>query len=363
MAHVQLLAAFGQADWFRAAFNWDRDQIFQWMERASLGEVGGDSTKKELIQRYLKTTLSKIRDLSLPNGRRYHDPNVLPDSHFLRTFNTAWDPIKDPVNYQTLSKFHLQESRNEFRRGARNRGIQVPYWNPHDLLGYFLSLLGPAPRAATKSNFFLPLTAVYARWCAKIAGRAPPAFGYPPDPNPGAGNWPFMYQCTWRDDPSNHDTDEESKKWFFLGASLGGDAWTPQQVGQFKTTVGQHRFQLLLTCAQTKLVNANAFEKRQSPEQLLGGGNQTAFGSCAEGYPFVEMMSGDRNKNRTLYGLALAREFMADPNLNAYDGRRNGVVWGNLKGPCRNCSKLIQKANGLVQNFAIDLGIQEAPEN
>ncbi|KAK7983524.1 hypothetical protein PG989_010926 [Apiospora arundinis] len=327
MAQVQLLAAFGQADWFRAAFNWDRDQIFQWMERASLGEVGGDSTKKELIQRYLKTTLSKIRDLS-----RY------PSSTF-----------------KSLA--------TNFAAAPGTGGIQVPYWNPHDLLGYFLSLLGPAPRAATKSNFFLPLTAVYARWCAKIAGRAPPAFGYPPDPNPGAGNWPFMYQCTWRDDPSNHDTDEESKKWFFLGASLGGDAWTPQQVGQFKTTVGQHRFQLLLTCAQTKLVNANAFEKRQSPEQLLGGGNQTAFGSCAEGYPFVEMMSGDRNKNRTLYGLALAREFMADPNLNAYDGRRNGVVWGNLKGPCRNCSKLIQKANGLVPNFAIDLGIQEAPEN
>lgn len=54
---------------------------------------------------------------------------------------------------------------------------------------------------------------------------------------------------------------------------------------------------------------------------------------------------------------------MADPNLNAYDGLRGGVVWGNLRGPCRNCSKLIQKANGLVQNFAIDLGIQEAPEN
>lgn len=166
------------------------------------------------------------------------------------------------------------------------------YWNPHDLLGYFLNLLGPAPPAATKSNFFLPLTAVYARWCAKIAGRAPPVYGYPADPHPGAGNWPFMYQCTWRDDPGRRDADDAAKKWFFLGASLGGDAWAAPQVGQFKTTVGRHRFRLLLTCAQTKLVSANAFDLRQAPEQILGGGNQTAFGSCAEGYPFVEMMSG-----------------------------------------------------------------------
>jgi hypothetical protein len=37
------------------------------------------------------------------------------------------------------------------------------YWSPYDLLGLFLSFMGPAPNSATKRNFYLPMTAVYGR--------------------------------------------------------------------------------------------------------------------------------------------------------------------------------------------------------
>jgi hypothetical protein len=37
------------------------------------------------------------------------------------------------------------------------------YWSPYDLLGLFLSFMGPAPDRATKRNFYLPITAVYGR--------------------------------------------------------------------------------------------------------------------------------------------------------------------------------------------------------
>ncbi|KAK8106457.1 hypothetical protein PG999_009816 [Apiospora kogelbergensis] len=326
MDNVQLLAAFGQADWFRVAFNWDRDQIFDWMERASIGEVGGDSARKDVIQKYLKSTLSKIKDLSLPNGKRYHDPNVLPDSHFLHGIQ-----VPPPGESQRLPPWH------------QGQGVQMLYWNPHDLLGYFLNLLGPAPPAATKSNFFLPLTAVYARWCAKIAGRAPPVYGYPADPHPGAGNWPFMYQCTWRDDPGRRDADKTAKKWFFLGASLGGGRLGRPAGRAVQDDRGPAP---VPAAAHVRPDQARQRERLRSPAGARadpGWRQSDGVWELCGGLP----LRGDDVWNRTLYGLALARDFMADPNLNAYDGLRGGVVWRNLRGPCRNCN----------------LGIQEAPEN
>jgi hypothetical protein len=77
------------------------------------------------------------------------------------------------------------------------------YWSPFDLLGLFLSFMGPAPDCATKRNFYLPITAVYGWWCYQIAGRD---YG-------GVGNIPYMFQCTWRTGPP---------AWFFLGSSLAG---------------------------------------------------------------------------------------------------------------------------------------------
>lgn len=205
-----------------------------------------------------------------------------PDSHFARIYNEArW---ANGTQTGTESKFELQEWPSIFRRGIKDREASNIYWNPYDLLGGFLSVLGPAPQAANKNNFFLPLASVYARWCSKIAGHAPRVWNGPAQN--GAGNWPFMFQCTWYDDPA-----VKPKKWFFLGASIGGDEWKEANVGQFKDTVQRHRFDMLLRKSQTKLVLQKHWDKKLAPEQVIGGGNHTPYGSCAEGYPFVEMMS------------------------------------------------------------------------
>lgn len=47
----------------------------------------------------------------------------------------------------------------------------LPYWPHYDLLGLFLSLMGPAQRKSGRFNFFLPLTAVYIRWSFTIGGN------------------------------------------------------------------------------------------------------------------------------------------------------------------------------------------------
>ncbi|KAI1457416.1 hypothetical protein F4805DRAFT_178044 [Annulohypoxylon moriforme] len=347
MAEPPLLAAFGQQNFFRDAFNYDRNHVFAWLETAS---KSGD----ELTNKYLQDTLSKIKIVALPDGKRFKDPKLTPDSHFARTSNEEWKNKKwegkEEERNREISKFILNEWPNKFRRGPRDAGVQVPYWNPYDLLGYFFSVLGPAPQAANKNNYFLPLTAVYARWCAQIAGTAPKAYGYPEVSNPGAGNWPFMYQCTWWDDPAN-----PTKKWFFLGASLGGDWWREPEVGTFSKVVQKHRFDMLLKCSLAKIVKAGDFTQK-TPEQRAGG-NQNGYGSCAEGYPFAELMSSDKVKNTHLYGLALKRDFMRDPNLRNYIGTRDGVVWTNIAAPCRNCSALIIKAGARPEQFAETMGI------
>ena len=103
------------------------------------------------------------------------------------------------------------------------------YWSPYDLLGLFLSFMGPAPDGATKRNFYLPITAVYGRWCRQIAGR---------DPGGGVGDLPYMFQCTWcirSGQPTR----------FFLGSSLAGYDWTPDLTGTWKTVLRRARFALV----------------------------------------------------------------------------------------------------------------------
>ena len=110
---------------------------------------------------------------SFPNGADFCGrANLTPDQHIYRRANPSWVPDRPdrprrgnrpplpPQPLATISKFRV-------RRYLHNNG---EYWSPYDLLGLFLSFMGPAPDGATKRNFYLPLTAVYGRWCHQIAG-------------------------------------------------------------------------------------------------------------------------------------------------------------------------------------------------
>lgn len=128
---------------------------------------------------------------------------------------------------------------------TRPRRVQDYYWALTDLVGLFFAKLGPAPAGATKDNFFLPLTAVFARWtdCLMDAntldispaelekfkpadlkkkerggdkrGGAGASKGKTPETNIRG---PTMYQCTWA--VPLLGTGEYSE--FSLGANIGG---------------------------------------------------------------------------------------------------------------------------------------------
>jgi len=130
----------------------------------------------------------------------------MPDQHIYRAANPAWmlpppppppprggrggrggqslpppqppQPLQPPQPPATMSKFRV---RRHFHNGR-------DYWSPYDLLGLFLSFMSPAPDGATKRNFYLPITAIYGRWCRQIIGSCP---------RNGVCDLPFMFQCTW----------------------------------------------------------------------------------------------------------------------------------------------------------------------
>jgi hypothetical protein len=145
----------------------------------------------------------------------------------------------------------------------------VPYWSPYDLLGLFLAYMGPAPENARKRNFYLPLTAVYGRWCRQIAGHWT-------TPNAGVGALPIVFQCTWRAVPGRRD--------FFLGAALAGYKWNVLATGTWETVLKRARFDLVREAAEGRGFNFDT-----SPRINRNAG--TRFGNCAETYPFLNILT------------------------------------------------------------------------
>jgi hypothetical protein len=127
--------------------------------------------------------------------------------------------------------------------------VGVSYWNHYDLLGFILSLLPLDLEGATKDNFFLPLTAVYGRWCAKIGGdRETPKPPKPPKApsitamaaeQKGVGAVPTVFQCTWV-------AGKEGGVYFALESSIAGYDWNNEtQIGKWKVTLRRARSDLL----------------------------------------------------------------------------------------------------------------------
>ena len=209
---------------------------------------------------------------SLVNGADFRaGPDLRPDQHIYRAANRAWIPEQPeqpgrprrggrpplpPQSPANISKFAVRQHLHN------DRG----YWSPYDLLGLFLSFIGPAPDGATKRNFYLPMTAVYGRWCRRIAGRD----------CGGIGDLPHMFQCTWR---------TGSPTWFSLGSSLAGYNWKPDLTGTWQTVLGRARYALVDPVPLLQ----HGYNFNNSP-MIEAHGDGAKFGNCAETYPFADLL-------------------------------------------------------------------------
>ncbi|RWA09795.1 hypothetical protein EKO27_g5287 [Xylaria grammica] len=291
----------------------------------------------------LQLILTQLRSLSLPDGNQYNNFSIRPDQHIHRALNPLWT-----IHTPTQSKFIAART---YIHQLDYGWPFVVYWTPYDLLGLFLSKLGPAPygQNADKTNFYLPLTAVYGRWCMLLAGNRTNNLE-PRDPHEGGvGDPSYFYNCTWNPDDGV----------FFLGAVLAGYDWTnhdnQNDVGIWETDLKRERRNLLRNFYGITVT----YSFEMSPTLLAGGGEfGTHFGNCAETYPFINMLSDHRDPpwRERCHGLALKRDFakLKDNYRQALilrASRSNPEYYEFVSQPCRNCRQLIEYSGARWRNY------------
>lgn len=131
-----------------------------------------------------------------------------PGQPISRSSNPGWDDAHPSCR---KSKFRLRYLDHD----------GVLYWSPLDLLGLFIVKIGPAPVGARKQNFFLPMTAVYAKWSGQLINQGP-----------------FMYNCMWKTDPNGDQ--------FLLCASVLRGTFRPEDAGTWGSVVKKARYHLIL---------------------------------------------------------------------------------------------------------------------
>lgn len=152
------------------------------------------------------------------------------------------------------------------------------YWALTDLVGLFLTKLGPAPAGANPKNFYLPLIAVYARWVARLMARS--------------FQVPTKYQITWVKPAKEGGYDE-----FSLGASLGSLRTGRGSARSFKEDLQRARWELTGKDPAIRSVEYTAFVKDAqgvpvpTPQpwrfESYGPNGMWKFGNCAETYPLI----------------------------------------------------------------------------
>ncbi|CVL03625.1 uncharacterized protein FMAN_15091 [Fusarium mangiferae] len=225
-----------------------------------------------------------------------------PAQHIYRTPTKEWedknaskDKISEFIFHLNSTWKHITPDAAEIPRLTANN--RVSYWNNYDLLGFILSLLKTDLGGAKKDNFFLPLTAVYGRWCAKIRGDrktpdAPkppkdPAFTAMVDEQIGVGLVPTVFQCTWVED--------NGVAYFALGSCIAGHNvnWSNKsEVGVWKETLQKAPFDLLCNWNKnhTKRIDDIDWDFKKSPTLNKNKWTGMHFGNCGETYPFLHIL-------------------------------------------------------------------------
>ncbi|KAI1092451.1 hypothetical protein F5B19DRAFT_502321 [Rostrohypoxylon terebratum] len=303
-----------------------------------LDKIAGNlpaETDKDIAGKALITDiLSHIKSLCDPDGPNFSEPT--PKQYIYRKVNKKPKDDKDkyycPLNVidndakWRFNGFPISHKETEQRKQF--------FWAHVDLLGLFFSKLGPAPPAANRYNFFLPLTAVYARWSVCLIKKKFPS--------------PAMFQCTW----AEPDISEKKQSQFSLGASLGG--FHKKSIG---VNLSLTRFNLL---NQFRNITEISIKNWKGEEKPWGFDNSQeefwAFGNCAETYPVLQLLSEVDETTKT-YGFALRKAAVDDvtkrdetKSLAYYEDKmleRSDVTPSGdyehryLAPPCGNCTHLI----------------------
>ncbi|PHH92178.1 hypothetical protein CDD83_8564 [Cordyceps sp. RAO-2017] len=248
--------------------------MFNWFDDLVKASIKWQGKEAQLSQ--LRAILGELKSVSLPNGSEFNqNPDLEPAQHIHRTATPGW------THRTRASKFAVDVS---WRHPARPKDKSPQsYWSAADLLGLFLSAMGPAPEGATLKNFYLPLLALYGRWCHRIAGNR----GVDGEWQGGAGDQPFVFQGTWNLD----------SRTFGLGASLAGYIFEPRDdVGDWDEVLMGARFDLVGNFHNIKDERPTfagvsfKWAAKKSISLVKDPINGTRFGNCGETYPFLSLL-------------------------------------------------------------------------
>ncbi|KAF7590759.1 hypothetical protein BBP40_002374 [Aspergillus hancockii] len=319
------------------------------------------------------------------------------DQHIYRQLNTTdappppdwppdWDEIKRGRSEITVNQAVDYRYKHIHACCDEPNVTENFYWSPYDLLGLFLSSIGPPPPAASKDRFFLPLTALYGRWCSKIAsGQAD--F----EKQRGIDQLPTMFQCTWRVVGQQAVT-------FFLGAVSKGYTASKEQKAIWSRLMEYTRFQLLplgnqefdrcphrWRMAKQKVCGKQPDgedipDSKLTAEQLAAVAEKEVsnnvsgqrYGNCAETYPYLGLLayvyvpvceflqspliqqhrSGHATSSSSASGFALNSAFVRECNITNPDDLTGWIekLQKYYEDPCSNCDKLIGDVAN-VSNF------------
>lgn len=265
-----------------------------------------------------------------------------PPQSIRRNLNAAWVPI-----FPDSSKF------------VANPYVDYnhPIWAGSDLLGLFLSSFGPAPAAATYSNFYVPLLCVFGRWCQVLSQVAP---------TPPSVQIPYMYQVTWLSPTANNPFPPLGDV-FFLGASLGGydlgDLAQDTETGAWLDELRATRYDLVpgprILAAGFVPNNIDSF-----PGTPVGN----RFGNCAEVYPMLRILGyvfppaydsarrthvvSSNGFDATLYeanGAAMTRRIFENATTQYHTPnwvpQLDREAYRNVVKPCPTCDVILRQFN------------------
>ncbi|KAJ5978628.1 hypothetical protein N7501_001970 [Penicillium viridicatum] len=185
--------------------------------------------------------------------------------------------------------------------------------------GRFISLTGPAPRGATRDNFYLPLTLMYINWCRKIAPLAP-----------------WVYSCVLAE-----KKDKQSR--FHLGGSLAGYGNAEGQGNHWVKILQRARFNVLRDQRTD-----TAGIKFESTALKGRKGNFIPFGNCAETYPLASVLR-NRAPSEEVYGFAMMLGRLPQDGPCSHSEALDAMTE-----PCTNCQQVITTWGGKVENFITD---------
>jgi hypothetical protein len=326
---------------WKIVYAWNSTQINDWFKKVMVA---------------LKTNQFKLPDRPLEPNRTYasrkaykfQDKEELKKQleniyGWLKRISFIEGDNKGPEDYvspRPMQYIHRREGKR--KRGDKDWSLQLVYygnpdidfrfWSPYDLLGQFLSLIAVASPSDELENYFIPLVAVYAKWCSSIAGTS----------NADARNhrrWPSCFQVTWRCHESL------GIKEFRLGASLAG---YDNSQREFVTQIKTERYNLL----PANLLPRGA-SLTSAPRWNAATGTGYTYGNCAETYPFKFLLQPEPyhvQDNADVFGVAIKTDFLHYQRYQTWPGFDR--FYPEMDKPlCGNCKDILGTCTPDLRNF------------